>query len=63
MGLMVLLRRGSFRMLHWHELDTKRKRAFGVLVLKHMFTLKELEEDASYLFELKEYVASGAGPP
>ncbi|EDQ92707.1 uncharacterized protein MONBRDRAFT_35744 [Monosiga brevicollis MX1] len=44
------------RKLHWHETDTKRKRAVGVLVLKHMFTLEEMKEDASYIFELKDTV-------
>eukprot|EP00730_Choanoeca_flexa_P000684 TRINITY_DN10298_c0_g2_i1.p1 TRINITY_DN10298_c0_g2~~TRINITY_DN10298_c0_g2_i1.p1 ORF type:complete len:444 (+),score=106.90 TRINITY_DN10298_c0_g2_i1:132-1463(+) len=39
--------------LHWHETDTKRKRALGVLVLKHMFTPEQIKADPSYIFELK----------
>ena len=43
------------RMLHWHETDTKRKRAKGMLVLKHMFTAEQIKSDPLYSAELKRY--------
>eukprot|EP00045_Choanoeca_perplexa_P002199 m.23405 g.23405 ORF g.23405 m.23405 type:complete len:443 (+) comp11378_c0_seq2:159-1487(+) len=39
--------------LHWHETDTKRKRAIGVLVLKHMFTPEQAKADPLFSDELK----------
>lgn len=41
------------RYLHWHETDVKRKRAIGVMVLKHAFTPDEFKKDPTYLFDLK----------
>lgn len=43
------------RMLHWYDLDTKSKKAQGVMVLKHMFTLDEVKADPTLLYDLKEY--------
>ncbi|EGD77470.1 hypothetical protein PTSG_08565 [Salpingoeca rosetta] len=43
----------SHKLLGWHDTDLKRKKAVGVLILRHMFHPSEFTEDPMLLVELK----------
>lgn len=50
---------GTEKLLSWHEPTAeKKKKAEGVVVLKHMFAPKQFDEDPTYLNDLREDLQS-----